>query len=62
LLTTQKPDGSWHVKTRAMGFQPYFESGYPHGHDQWISAAGGGWATMALALTAEPNKTVLASR
>jgi hypothetical protein len=62
LLTTQKPDGSWHVKTRAMGFQPYFESGYPYGHDQWISAAGGGWATMALALIAEPNKTVLASR
>jgi hypothetical protein len=62
LMSTQKPDGSWHVKTRAIGFQPYFESGYPYGHDQWISAAGGGWATLALALTAEPNKTVLASR
>jgi squalene cyclase len=62
LVGTQNPDGSWHVKSRALGFQPYFESGYPHGHDQWISAAGGAWATAALALTAEPKKTVVASR
>lgn len=54
LIDTQLPDGSWHVVSRALGFQPYFESGYPHGHDQWISAGGAGWATMALALTAEP--------
>jgi hypothetical protein len=62
LLGTQKLDGSWHVKSRAVGFQPYFESGYPHGPDQWISAAGGAYATMALVLTAEPKKTVVASR
>jgi ankyrin repeat protein len=62
LLRTQKPDGSWHVKSRALGFQPYFESGYPHGHDQWISAAGAAWATTALALSADQKKTVLASR
>ena len=62
LVGTQLPDGSWHVKSRSLGFQPYFESGYPHGHDQWISAAGGAWATAALALTAEPKKTVIASR
>jgi hypothetical protein len=55
LLDTQLPDGSWHVKSRALGFQPYFESGDPHGPDQWISAAGGAWATMALALTREPR-------
>ena len=48
LLRTQLEDGSWHVPTRAMGFQPYFESGFPHGPDQWISAAATAWATMAL--------------
>ncbi|MBI3696179.1 MAG: hypothetical protein HY238_15245 [Acidobacteria bacterium] len=56
LLKTQLPDGSWHVKTRAMGFQPYFESGFPHGHDQWISSAGSSWAAMALTLTVEPKR------
>jgi hypothetical protein len=58
LLDTQLLDGSWHVRSRAFGFQPYFESGYPHGPDQWISAAGGAWATMALALTREPHPQV----
>lgn len=29
--------------------QPPFEIGFPHGHDQWTSAAGTNWATMALA-------------
>src|SRR4030095_4629127 len=38
LLTTQLEDGSWHVKSRSFPFQPYFESGFPHEHDQWISA------------------------
>ena len=52
LLATQHEDGSWHVKTRAAGFQPYFENGFPHGVDQFISAAGTGWATMALSLAA----------
>jgi hypothetical protein len=49
LLTTQAADGTWHVKTRALPFQPYFESGYPYGHDQWISAAGAAYATLAIA-------------
>jgi hypothetical protein len=26
-------DGSRHVRSRAFGFQPYFESGFPHGHN-----------------------------
>jgi N-acyl-D-amino-acid deacylase len=39
------------VISRAVKFQPYFESGFPHGHDQWISSAGTAWAAMALALT-----------
>ena len=56
LLKSQLPDGSWHVKTRAMGFQPYFESGFPHGHDQWISSAGSSWAAMALTLTVEQKR------
>lgn len=48
LLRTQQPDGSWHVKTWAAGFQPYFESGFPHHHDQWISQSGTVWAVVAL--------------
>ena len=48
LMNTQLEDGSWHVKSRAVPFQPYFESGFPHGHDQWISAAASNWAAMAL--------------
>jgi ankyrin repeat protein len=48
LLNTQLEDGSWYVKSRAVPFQPYFESGFPHGHDQWISAAATNWAVMAL--------------
>jgi squalene cyclase len=55
LLRTQAADGSWHVKTRALPVQPYFESGFPYGHDQWISAAGTSWASMALALAVEPK-------
>lgn len=56
LLRTQFEDGSWHVKSRAFGFQPYFESGFPHGHDQWISAAATSWATMAVVDAAEPTE------
>ena len=48
LLSTQFEDGSWHVQSRAIPFQPYFEGGFPHGHDQWISAAATNWAVMAL--------------
>ena len=56
LLSTQAVDGSWHVKARSLWIQPYFESGFPYGHDQWISAAGTSWACMALALTVEPPR------
>lgn len=48
LLSTQLEDGSWHVTSRAFPFQPYFESGFPHGPDQWISVAATNWATTAL--------------
>jgi ankyrin repeat protein len=53
LLRTQLDDGSWYVKSRAIPFQPFFESGFPHGHDQWVSMAASNWATMALALDAK---------
>jgi hypothetical protein len=55
LLNTQLEDGSWHVRTRAAGFQPYFDNGFPHGVDQWISAAGTSLATIALTLAAPPS-------
>jgi hypothetical protein len=51
LLKTQLEDGSWYVKTRAIPLQPFFESGFPYGPDQWISAAATNWAAMALALS-----------
>lgn len=50
LLKTQHEDGSWHVVSRSKPFQTYFESGYPHGKDQFISISAAGWATTALAL------------
>ncbi|HEX5226834.1 MAG TPA: ankyrin repeat domain-containing protein [Bryobacteraceae bacterium] len=51
LLGTQGADGSWHVVSRATKFQQYFESGFPYGHDQWISTMATGWAANALALS-----------
>jgi hypothetical protein len=50
LLQTQKEDGSWHVVSRSKPFQAYFETGYPHGNDQFISSAAGSWATWAMIL------------
>ena len=49
LLSTQLEGGSWHVTSRSPKFQPYFESGFPHKDDQWISAAATAWAVVALA-------------
>ncbi len=50
LMNTQMDDGSWYVRSRTpIPFQPYFESGFPFGHDQFISAAATNWAAMALA-------------
>lgn len=54
LLRTQAADGTWHVRTRSLEFQPYFESGYPYQRDQWISAAGTAYATLAIAAAVEP--------
>ena len=49
LINDQKEDGSWHVTTRAKPFQEYYESGFPHDLDQFISIAASSWATIALA-------------
>jgi hypothetical protein len=54
LLQKQQADGSWLVRSRSVKFQPYFESGFPHGDDQWISAAGTAWAAIALVSSAAP--------
>ena len=56
LLSTQASDGSWHVRSRSIWLQPYLDSGFPYGQDQFISTAGTAWATLALTLAAEPAK------
>jgi N-acyl-D-amino-acid deacylase len=48
LLRTQFADGSWWVPTRTWPLQPHFDSGFPHGKDQWISAGGTAWAVIAM--------------
>jgi ankyrin repeat protein/mono/diheme cytochrome c family protein len=51
LLGTQLEDGSWLVRSRSLPTQAYFESGFPHGGDQFISSAATHWATLALLQT-----------
>ena len=62
LLRTQALDGSWHVVSRlhppAPVSPPYFETGHPYGHDQFISAMGECWAVIALASALGPAKPV----
>ena len=41
-----------------MPIQAYFESGFPYGVNQWISAAATGWATTALALATQGAPTI----
>jgi ankyrin repeat protein len=56
LLDTQAADGSWHAATRLFGpvSPPYFESGYPYGHDQFLSASAASWAVIAMARALGP--------
>lgn len=51
LLKSQQEDGSWHVVSRSKPFQKYFETGFRHGKDQFISTSATSWAAMALLLT-----------
>ena len=62
LLANQQKDGSWYVPTRALAFQPWFDSGFPHAHDQWISAAGSNWAAMALAYAVPSKRDLMATK
>ena len=55
LLKNQKPDGSWYVKTRSRPIQKYFESGFPHGQDQFISISATCWAVLALTSSASED-------
>lgn len=55
LLKTQQRDGSWLVHSRSKPFQTYFESGFPHGKDQFISMTASAWATTALSLACPPR-------
>ncbi len=50
LIANQREDGSWFVASRSKPFQPYFESGFPYGKDQFISMAASSWSVTALAL------------
>src|SRR5687768_632062 len=64
LVKTQAADGSWRVKSRlnppAPLSPPYFDAGYPDGHDQFISMTGAAWAVMALAYALPPTRPVTA--
>ena len=51
LLGSQYQDGAWLVRTHSFPTQRYFESGFPFGRHQWISAAGTSWAALAIAQT-----------
>jgi ankyrin repeat protein len=52
LLRNQLTDGSWFVPTRAVPVQPHtFESGFPHGWNQFVSDGASSWAAMALLFT-----------
>ena len=60
LLDTQAADGSWHVASRlhppAVVSPPYFDAGYPYGHDQFVSAMAATWAVRALAAALGPAR------
>ena len=54
LVRTQQYDGSWHVRSRAPKIQPYFESSFPYGPDQWISSMATSWAAIGLTYATPP--------
>jgi ankyrin repeat protein len=58
LRRTQLADGSWYVASRAPKFQPYFQSGFPHDHDQWISAIATAYAVRAMAPAVAAERVV----
>jgi ankyrin repeat protein len=62
LLRNQYRNGAWFVKTRSFPTQPYFEGGYPFGRNQWISAQGAAWASLAIAETLSNGEAVPITR
>ena len=60
LVSTQAADGSWHVASRlhppAQVSPAYFESGYPYGHDQYLSASAASLAITALSTALGPAR------
>jgi ankyrin repeat protein len=54
LLATQDERGAWHVHTRMLSpaavSPPYLETGFPYGHDQFLSTDATCWAAIALML------------
>jgi ankyrin repeat protein len=59
LISTQAPDGTWHVRTRMLSpasvSPKYFTTGFPYRKDEYLSYAGSCWAVMAL-LEALPGR------
>src|SRR5207249_7484940 len=53
--------GAWHVHTRMISPAPvspaYFETGFPYGHDQYLSTDATCWAAMALMLALPKTST-----
>ncbi len=54
LLATQDERGAWRVHTRMLSpaavSPPYLETGFPYGHDQFLSTDATCWAAIALML------------
>ncbi|MBM4069324.1 MAG: hypothetical protein FJ271_10310 [Planctomycetes bacterium] len=56
LVSTQKEDGSWFVKTRSRPIQTFFDNGDPGGPSQFISFTATSWAVIALLETLEKKR------
>jgi hypothetical protein len=54
LLDQRQADGTWHVKSYTKPVQPNFDSGFPHGKDQFLSITATAWAILALLPVIEP--------
>jgi hypothetical protein len=58
LLETQRPDGTWFVRKWCHGYNGYFDAGFPHGKNQFISLPATCYAMMALATAIEEPREV----
>jgi hypothetical protein len=53
LVHGPQPSSSYPQEARcdvSIPIPPIFDSGFPHGSDQWISTAGTAWAALAVTL------------